>query len=224
MKKNRNGDTEYLAEPSLRNGSLATAYYRFLKRHLLGRVEKAGLTPNQVSLMGVIFAAAVPVGFAVHPLLGLLFLTASAVSDSLDGLVARRNSQATVFGAFLDDSLDRIADFLFLVGFWVLFRDSRLWLPATLLTLFATGMTLTASYIGLRASLSDIRCPTGIFDRSTRTLYLIAWAGLMVLIPGARTAILWMGLVLFDLLLSATVIHRIFWVRRLSNPARMKNI
>lgn len=224
MKKKRNGDSEFLAGPSLRNGSLATAYYRFLKRHLLGRVEKAGLTPNQISLIGVLFAAAVPLGFAVHPLLGLLFLIGSAVADSLDGLIARKNSQATVFGSFLDDSLDRIADFLYLVGFWILFWGSRLWLPATLLTLFAIGMTLTASYIGIRASLAGIHGPTGIFDRATRTLYLIAWAGLMVLIPGARPAILWMGLIFFDLLALATVAQRIFWVRRLSSPAGMKNI
>lgn len=224
MEKDKNGNYENLSKQSLRNGLLATAYYHFLTRHLLRQVEKASLTPNQISLIGVLCAAAVPLGFAVHPFWGLLFLICSAVADSLDGLIARKRNQATVFGAFLDDSLDRIADFLYLMGFWVMFWGNRLWLPATLLTLFAIGLTLVVSYIGVRASLEGIRCPASILDRATRTIYLIAWAGLIVLIPGARPAILWVGLSLYNLLALVTVAHRILQVRQLSHPSGRKNI
>ncbi len=218
MENGKNGNPLGGAKPSLRNGSLATSYYRFLTQHLLGHVEKAGLTPNQISLIGMLCAVVVPLGFAAHPLVGLLFLVFSAVADSLDGLVARKRNQATAFGAFLDDSLDRVAEFLYIVGFWVLFWSSRLWLPATVLTLSAIGLTQVASYIGIRSTLAGMRCPDGILGRPARTIYLIAWAGLIVCVPGGRPAILWMGLIVFNTLVLTTVIQRILHIHRFSRP------
>jgi len=218
MKNGKNGNPTGGDRPSLRNGSMATSYYRFLTRHLLGHVEKARLSPNQISLIGVLCAAVVPLGFAVHPFVGLLFLVFSAMADSLDGLVARKRNQATAFGAFLDDSLDRVADFLYLVGFWVLFWSSRLWLPATVLTLSAIGLTQVVSYIGIRSALAGMRCPEGILGRTARTVYLIAWAGLIVCVPGGRPAIMWMGLVLYNTLVLTTLIQRILYFRRFSSP------
>jgi CDP-diacylglycerol--glycerol-3-phosphate 3-phosphatidyltransferase len=224
MQTGKNDNYADLANTSLRNGSQASAYYRFLARHVLGRIEKTGLTPNQITLIGVLLAVAVPPGFALHPFVGLSFLTLSAVADSLDGLVARKGDRTTVFGAFLDDSLDRVADVFYLMGFWMLFRNSRLWLPATVLVLLAVGLGLVVGYVGIRAALDDIRSPATILDRTGRTLFLIAWAGLIVFIPGARPAILWSGLILYDILVLATLIQRIVHVQHTCHPPDRKNI
>lgn len=224
MDKKRDDTTTSRVKAAVRNGSMASAYYRFLTRHLLGRVEKAGLTPNQISLIGVLCAAAVPPGFAVHPLVGLLFLTGSAVADSLDGLLARKRNQATVFGGFLDDSLGHIAEFLYLVGFWVLFWGDRGWLAATLITMLAIGLTQVSVYMGVRSTLGGIRCPAAILDRTTRIFYLIGWAGMIVLIPGARPAIQWGGLVLYTTLTLATVIHRMWTIYRSTRAMDKRNI
>ena len=59
---------------------------------------------------GVLLAAAVPIGFFLHPVVGLLFMLISGFVDTLDGLLARRRNVASVFGAFLDSTLDRIPE------------------------------------------------------------------------------------------------------------------
>ena len=81
-----------------------------------------------------------------------------------------------------------------LVSFWVLFRQHPLRLPATLLTFTAIGLTQMASYVTAKAALIGIRCPAGMMDRVACVPYQIAWAGLIVIIPGAHSAIAWMGL------------------------------
>ena len=224
MRKNRDGNVAGTGKPLLRSESSVKAYYGFLARHLLPQVEKAGLSPNQISLVGLLLAILVPPAFALHPLTGLIFLTASIVADSLDGLVARKRNQATVFGAILDNTLDRVADFLYLVGFWVLFWNNRLVLPAALLTLLAVGLTQVVDYISVRTSLEGVQRPTIFMDRTTRLLYLAVWAGLIFLIPAARPAILWTGLALYTILVSAALVRGILHVRRLCSSTEGKKI
>jgi hypothetical protein len=50
-------------------------------------------------------------------------------------------------------------------------------------------------------------------DRTARTIYLLAWALLLALIPPARTPILWIGLVPYLILVFATVWQRIHLAR-----------
>jgi len=191
-----------------------------LQTHLLNRIQKCGLTANQLTVLGVTTAVLVPLGFMVHPIAGLLLLTASGVADSLDGLMARHQHQASKFGAFLDSSLDRLSDSFYLLGFWLLLWPDPRRMTATLLVFTALLLTLMTSYVKARAESLGTNCPSGVMDRAVRVIYLIAWALLICLMPSAGSALLWIGLIIYIALTMATLIHRIIHVRRLLLDSR----
>src|SRR5688500_4645539 len=73
---------------------------------------RAGVSPDAVTLVGTtgVVAGAViffPQGWL---LAGVLVITAFVFSDLIDGTMARRSGRTSSFGAFLDSTLDRIAD------------------------------------------------------------------------------------------------------------------
>jgi CDP-diacylglycerol--glycerol-3-phosphate 3-phosphatidyltransferase len=206
---------------ALRTSYLGAAYYRILQTHLLIPIQKWGLTPNQLTLLGVVAAAFVPLGFMVHPIVGLLMLTISGVADSLDGLMARHQHQASQFGAFLDSSLDRLSDFFYLLGFWSLLWPSPRRLTATLLVFVALLSTLMISYVKARAESLGILCPSGMMSRAVRVIYLIGWALLVCLLPSSATSLLWIGLAIYIGLTIATLIRRIVSVKQQLLDSRM---
>ncbi|MDD1678853.1 MAG: CDP-alcohol phosphatidyltransferase family protein [Methanomicrobiales archaeon] len=70
-----------------------------------------GLTPNQISLLSVIFGMASAVSFfGTQFLLGSLLLFVSAVLDLVDGSVARKMHTQSNFGAVVDWVADKYVD------------------------------------------------------------------------------------------------------------------
>jgi phosphatidylglycerophosphate synthase len=110
-----------------------------LKSSLSNLQKKAGkalsflpLSPDQCTLLSVLFAA---IGsyciFQLSPL-SLLFFLIAFLLDALDGALARAKGLSTPFGAYLDGICDRLVEFLAL---FPLFFLPSFMLPA-LLTLF----------------------------------------------------------------------------------------
>jgi archaetidylinositol phosphate synthase len=100
-------------------------YRDYADRALKPLVDAAvavGLTPNGVSVLAILLAAAAGVAywFAVPGsmlyLVGALLVFANGVFDVLDGMVARRTETASSAGDLIDHVLDRYADILLLVG------------------------------------------------------------------------------------------------------------
>jgi CDP-diacylglycerol--glycerol-3-phosphate 3-phosphatidyltransferase len=156
---------------------------------------------------------AVPLGFWAHPFLGFGLIVVSGIADSLDGLMARHQKRSSTWGAFLDSSLDRISDFFYLLGFWVLLSRHAAQVWVTLAVFVCLLLTLLISYTKCRAEALGCRCPVGLMDRGVRVVYLILWALVIGLIPAHETATLWLGLALYALLCLATVIHRIRYIQ-----------
>ena len=198
---------------ALRNSILADYFYRFLKRTHLSKLEDSLLKPNQLTILGLVLAVFVPFGFYVHPFWGLLFMALSGFADAMDGLVAKNQGINTVFGAFLDSSFDRISDFFYLFGFWVLFWRSEQLIVASALILFSILFTFMISYTKARIEGLGGTCESGLMERGLRTLFLIVWALLLCVLPPAFDTILWLGLLLFCLLTLITVIQRIVHIR-----------
>ncbi|MGB5620500.1 MAG: CDP-alcohol phosphatidyltransferase family protein [Desulfobacterales bacterium] len=194
---------------TLRKSVLAEPYYRWLDERILPYVNRLTLSPNQFTLVGVLLAAAVPIGFFLHPVVGLLFMLISGFVDTLDGLLARRRNVASTFGAFLDSTLDRISDFFYIFGFWTLFWNSDRFILASGLIFASSLTTVMISYVKARSEALGGTCSIGWMERGWRTIYLIILAFLICVLPPLADLILWAGLVLYFVLTSITVLQRI---------------
>lgn len=198
---------------SLRKSTLATFYYGLMQRYVLSRLESWGLTPNRLTWTGLLVSMLVPLGFWVHPLLGFLLILFSGMADSLDGLMARIQHKASPWGAFLDSSLDRISDFFYLLGFWVLLSRHAGPAWAALAVFICTLLTMLISYTKARAEGLGCECPVGLMERSVRIFFLLGWALIIILLPAHIIINLWSGLALYAILCLATVIRRFRYVR-----------
>lgn len=198
---------------SLRTSALATAYYGLMERFILPRLPAWGLTPNRLTWTGMLISIAVPLGFWVHAFLGFGLILVSGMADSLDGLMARHQKRSSTWGAFLDSSLDRISDFFYLMGFWVLLRRHGEPAWATLAIFVCLLLTLLISYTKCRAEALGCRCRVGLMERGARVVFLILWALVVGLLPAHERVTLWLGLVCYAMLCLATVIHRIRYIQ-----------
>jgi CDP-diacylglycerol--glycerol-3-phosphate 3-phosphatidyltransferase len=197
----------------LRTSPIGNGYYRLLENRLLPLVNRWGLNPNHLTAAGVTFAALVPPGFYLHPAVGFILMGLSGVADSLDGVLAKNRGRATKEGAFLDSSLDRISDFFYLVGFWILFLQKEHLMLATAVLFTALLLTLMISYVKARAEALGVNCRVGFMERGWRTVYLLFWALLVCVLPAHRGVVLWIGLSAYILLTLQTLTHRIRHIR-----------
>lgn len=204
---------------SIRNTSLADRYYRIIEKHVLPFIERHRFTPNQFSLLGLAVALCVPLGCSLHPVLGLIFMGASGMADTLDGMVARRSGRSSVYGAFLDSSLDRVSDFFYLMGFWLLFWREEFLLLSSTLIFTSLLLTMMISYVKAKAESLRATCSKGLMERGFRIVYLLIWLLLVSLLPSGRRLILWAGLSAYLLLTGLTVLQRISSIRPQLNGA-----
>jgi len=198
---------------SLRTSPIAPYYYRLLENWLLPVLKRINTNPNQLTLVGLALAAAVPPGFYLHPAVGFVLMGFSGVADSLDGVVAKNQGSASRFGAFLDSTSDRVSDFFYLFGFWILFWDSTWFILASALIFASTLLTVMISYVKAKVEALGGDCDTGLMERGWRTVYLLFWALLISILPAAGPIILWVGLLLFFALTFLTVLQRIWQIR-----------
>src|SRR4028119_1538701 len=76
-----------------------------------GRLIQSRLTPNAISLTGLILClVAAGLVFAEYYFLGGVAFIVGSICDTLDGRYSRMSGKGTNFGAFLDSTLDRIEE------------------------------------------------------------------------------------------------------------------
>lgn len=164
--------------------------YRDLADRLLGpfvaAADRAGLTPDRVSLIafgfaiaaGGAFALATPVWYA----LGGVFVLANGWLDLVDGALARAQGVDSDGGDLLDHVLDRYADIAMLVGLAAGIDAYALGLAAV------TGVLMT-SYLGTQIQAVGLgREYGGLVGRADR-LALIGIGGVAAAVTLAAPAI-----------------------------------
>lgn len=169
----------------------------------------AGLRPNHITLIGFLVSVAGAALVALEFLLagGIVFALGS-LCDMLDGLLARQDDASTAFGAFLDSTLDRIAEGIMFAA--IAFHAARIdqpWLAGfTVLALVAAFLT---SYTRARAEGLGVSCSWGLITRMERIFILCAG-----LILGLMGPAIWILLLLGGF----TVVQRVVLVRRRLRP------
>lgn len=138
--------------------------------HLVGRT---GLTPNQLTLVGLLLNAVVGavVADGRFVLAGVLLLVGGAF-DMLDGAVARATGRVTTFGGILDSVLDRYAEAFVIGGLlvWAVRTDQGA--PPVLLSYAAIVGAILVSYARARAEAAGIPLTRGFFARPERIIVL----------------------------------------------------
>ncbi len=134
---------------------------------------RRGVGPNTVSVTGTVLstiAALTLLGtgqLVIGPIvLGLLLLT-----DSLDGVMAREGEGPTNFGAFLDSTLDRLADsavFLGVLLYFVHFAPAEVVTPGSVATAVCLALGLTVSYVRAKAESLGRSASVGLAERADR--------------------------------------------------------
>jgi len=135
-------------------------------------LEKLGLHPNTVTIVGFVLNVAVGGLMAAgHPQLGGLLLLFASSTDALDGALARVAGTKSRFGAFLDSTLDRISEGALFLGLlaWLLPQGRYIEVYLVALTLLGSVMV---SYSRARAEGVGYACKVGLFTRMERILVL----------------------------------------------------
>ena len=133
-----------------------------------------GLTPNALTVIGVVLNVAVAVVIAVGQAQvgGALLLVASAF-DMLDGAVARATGSSSRFGGFLDSTLDRYSEAVVYGGvlIYLLDRpdDAR---TGAILVFVASAGALLISYARARAEAAGYKASVGLAARPERIILL----------------------------------------------------
>ena len=197
---------------------------RGLTKALLTRpalaMARAGITPDMLTVVGTVLTVGVAVAtlpqgrfLAGPPLLGL-----ALAGDSLDGILARATGRSSVFGAFLDSTLDRLAD-------GAVFASLAAWAALTMRTDSAALRTVTVvlalacivlaaavPYARARAESIGAAASVGIAERTDRLVVALVAAFAVGL--GAPQWVLSAALGYVALASFATVVQRIVAVRR----------
>jgi CDP-diacylglycerol--glycerol-3-phosphate 3-phosphatidyltransferase len=192
--------TDYLKKGTLRTIEPAIS---FLARH--------NVNPNAITTLGTLLTVAAGVIYATgHIMTAGWVMALTAFFDVVDGEVARKTGRSTVFGAFYDSTLDRIADGALMAGLTVFYATSPVHHNTYMLVTCLVGIigTFVVSYTRARAESLGIDAKVGVMQRPERIVLLSA--------PQALFGLFWNGWVLMGIIILLTVTAWITAVQRIA--------
>jgi CDP-diacylglycerol--glycerol-3-phosphate 3-phosphatidyltransferase len=155
-------------------------------------LRKTGLTPDHLTILGLLVGVGAAVAIGVGQLrLGLVLVILAALPDLLDGALAKASGSASQRGAFFDSTVDRITDALLLGGIAWYFASEES--PHMALLPYAVmAVSSLISYQRAKAESLGIDAKGGLMERAERIIAIC----LGLLIPVLLIPILWIMLVL----------------------------
>jgi phosphatidylinositol phosphate synthase len=185
---------------------------------------RAGVSPDAVTLVGTAGVVVAAVGLATrgYLLIATFVITACALTDLVDGAMARARGTSSRFGALLDSTMDRIADGAVFgsLAYWLAVTDEHSNLvhprPALVATLICLVAGQIVSYVKARAEGLGLSADVGIAERFER-LVILGLGGIAygLHIPYALDVSVWLLAVLSVI----TVVQRIWHVRQLDRAS-----
>ena len=177
--------------------------------------------PNPITIWGtVIYIAGGAVYATGHISIGGWLLGLTALTDVLDGMVARRSNTSSQFGAFLDSTLDRVADGFTMGGLAVFFAFSPVHRSPTMVAVCITGLigAFLTSYTRARAESLGLDAKVGMLQRPERVVLLSAPQAFFGLALNGWV----LTIIIYILAITAwiTVVQRILYVYRATQPQR----
>lgn len=146
--------------------------FKFILDPIAGFLNRLGLTPNTITIVGLIGNTIGAYFLAVGQMtVGGILILAMGPIDALDGTMARLRGEPTEFGGFVDSVTDRYSELVIFGGLLFYYMQAGDYLPAVLAYLAATGSVLV-SYTRARAQSIGIDTKIGILTRFERYIVL----------------------------------------------------
>lgn len=194
----------------------------FVTKALIAPVARVllrlGLTPDMITVLGTIATCSAALWFVPRGELvpAVVLVTAFALFDLLDGTMARLSGRMSPFGAFLDSTLDRIADAVVFGSLMLYFAGPGDLVAGQAVALWCLVTGQVTSYARARAESLGFTARVGVMERADR----LVLAGLAALAAelSDRPEVLAVGLAVLAVLSTVTVLQRI-WVVRRQTPA-----
>ncbi len=167
-------------------------------------LQRIGATPNLITFFGLLLVALGSTALYLgYTLLSFILLLLGALSDALDGALARRLGRSSSFGAFLDSLLDRVSDALPFIAIALASEDKIV----SVISLLAMLFSFTVSYARARAEGLGYELKVGLFERPERWVVLLTGIALDLIFP---------ALFLIALGSLATTLQRVYIFRKLT--------
>lgn len=190
-------------------------------RALFGRIftpiaralVRAGISPDVVTIVGTlgVMAGALLLFPRGEFFWGTMVITAFVFSDIIDGLMARMTQRSSLWGNYLDSTLDRFGDAAVFGGLAMWFAgggNNDLLAALCVYNLSAGSIT---SYARAKAESLGMQASGGIAERSDRLVLILVATGFQgVGVPGVQRA----ALIILALASTYTVFQRILMVRK----------
>ena len=137
------------------------------------------VTPNAITIVGTVGVAGGALGlFPIGELFpGALTCTIFVLLDMLDGVLARIKGTSGTWGAFLDSTMDRIADASIFSGLVIWFFGGGHDPLLGGVSLFCLVAGILVSYAKARAEGLGLRCDVGLIERPERMLISLIAVG-----------------------------------------------
>lgn len=156
------------------------AFWVGLLQPIINLLTRLGVTPDMVTLVGTLGVVAGAVIFFPqgYLLAGVLFITAFVFSDLIDGAMARQSGRTSVFGGFLDSTLDRVGDAAIFGGLAMYYvgPGDNPWFAG--LAIYCLSMGSVTSYARAKAESLGLQAKVGIAERSDRLVSILVITGL----------------------------------------------
>ncbi|MBB5474960.1 CDP-diacylglycerol--glycerol-3-phosphate 3-phosphatidyltransferase [Cellulomonas hominis] len=180
---------------------------------------KRGVSPDAVTITGTVAVVATalwlyPTG---HFLAASLVIAFFALTDSLDGVMARRAGRSGPWGAFLDSTLDRFGDAAIFSGLvlWFMGEGDSAWGAGAALACLVLGSIVP--YARARAEGLGMTAAVGIAERADRLATVLVATALVGL--GVPQVVLVVVLALLAVASLVTIVQRMATVRRQAGAA-----
>jgi CDP-diacylglycerol--glycerol-3-phosphate 3-phosphatidyltransferase len=200
--------------PPRRSGAPVSTAAEELSTAVRNRLIESRLTPNAISMVGLVLnLAAAGLVLEKYFFLGGVAFIVGSVMDTLDGRYARVSGKGTLFGAFLDSTLDRIEEGIVLTAVAAYFAERGDALEAAMCVVVVLG-SLMVSYTRARAEALGVECKVGIATRPVRVVLLSIG---LVFAKGAGVfdiELLAPAIYAMAVLTSITVVQRVWHVRK----------
>jgi CDP-diacylglycerol--glycerol-3-phosphate 3-phosphatidyltransferase len=205
--------TEEAASPPGRRGERPTTA-REARDLAKQRLIESRLTPNAISLTGFALnvAAAVLITQDLFFLAAVTFVVGS-IADVLDGRYSRMSGKGTLFGAFLDSTLDRVAEGVVLTAVAAYFSKEGDHVAVAAVVVTVLG-SLMVSYTRARAEAIGVECKVGLAQRPVRVAILAVGLAFAKGLGLGDFSLLEPAIYAMAALTTVTALQRVLHVRR----------